>query len=136
VVRNQLIEQESQTDNQLSSDSNDNDQSQQQLIERFNRSMHENAELKDRTQHLEHVILQLQSETETIGDYIYLYQQQREQLQRRYQEKDDYIKQLTQDRFNLQKKIIRIRNFIHSKFKYNSITTINQTRSNKFIRIE
>jgi chromosome segregation ATPase len=66
--------------------------------------MHENAELKDRTQHLEHVILQLQSETETIGDYIYLYQQQREQLQRRYQEKDDYIKQLTQDRFNLQVK--------------------------------
>ena len=64
--------------------------------------MHENAELKDRTQHLEHVIQQLQSETETIGDYIYLYQQQREQLQRRYQEKDDYITQLTQDRFNLQ----------------------------------
>jgi hypothetical protein len=29
--------------------------------------MHENADLKDRTQHLEHVILQLQSETETIG---------------------------------------------------------------------
>jgi len=68
--------------------------------------MHENAELKDRTQHLEHVILQLQSETETIGDYIYLYQQQREQLQRRYQEKDDYIKQLTQDRFNLQVKFL------------------------------
>jgi len=68
--------------------------------------MHENAELKDRTQHLEHVILQLQSETETIGDYIYLYQQQREQLQRRYQEKDDYIKQLTQDRFSLQVKFL------------------------------
>jgi hypothetical protein len=118
--------------------------------------MHENVELKDRTQHLEHVILQLQSETETIGkrkslsfdylfsifvlklgDYIYLYQQQREQLQRRYQEKDDYIKQLTQDRFYLQvkflflfykknkknlcflylEKIIGIRNFTYSKFE-------------------
>jgi predicted RNase H-like nuclease (RuvC/YqgF family) len=82
--------------------------------------MHENAELKDHIQHLEHTILQLQSETETIGriksvffpkmnfsilkigDYIHLYQQQREQLQRRYQEKDDYIKQLTQDRIHLQ----------------------------------
>ena len=29
--------------------------------------MHENADLKDRIQQLEHVILQLQSETETIG---------------------------------------------------------------------
>lgn len=37
-----------------------------------------------------------------VGDYISLYQQQREQLHRRYQEKDDYIKQLTQDRLNLQ----------------------------------
>ena len=37
-----------------------------------------------------------------IGDYISLYQQQRLQLHRRYQEKDDYIKQLSQDRLNLQ----------------------------------
>ncbi len=37
-----------------------------------------------------------------IGDYIHLYQQQREQLQKRYQEKDEYIKQLTQDRIHLQ----------------------------------
>jgi hypothetical protein len=41
------------------------------LKERFNRAMHENADLKDRTQHLEHVILQLQSETETIGKKSY-----------------------------------------------------------------
>ncbi|CAF4331506.1 unnamed protein product, partial [Adineta steineri] len=67
--------------------------------------MRENIDLKDRIQNLDHVILQLQSETETIGDYIILYQQQREQLQKRYQEKDDYIKQLTQDRFDLQKKL-------------------------------
>jgi hypothetical protein len=37
-----------------------------------------------------------------IGDYISLYQQQRQQLHRRYQEKDDYIKQLTHDRLSLQ----------------------------------
>ncbi len=37
-----------------------------------------------------------------IGDYIHLYQQQREQLQKRYQEKDEHIKQLTQDRIHLQ----------------------------------
>ncbi|CAF1031218.1 unnamed protein product [Rotaria sordida] len=103
-------EQESQTEDQqsnlsLSFDANDNNQSQQQLFECLNESKCENADLKDRIQHLEHVILQLQSETETIGDYIYLYQQQREQLQKRYQEKDMHITQLTQDRFNLQKKL-------------------------------
>ena len=37
-----------------------------------------------------------------LGDYILLYQQQREQLQKRYQEKDELIRQLTQDRESLQ----------------------------------
>jgi len=77
----------------------------EKIIDRFNRAMRDNADLQDRTQQLEHLILQLQSETDTIGDYISLYQQQRQQLHRRYQEKDDYIKQLTQDRLNLQKKL-------------------------------
>lgn len=35
--------------------------------DRFNRAMRDNADLQDRTQQLEHLILQLQSETETIG---------------------------------------------------------------------
>ncbi|CAF1055234.1 unnamed protein product [Adineta steineri] len=77
----------------------------EKIIDRFNRAMRDNADLQDRTQQLEHLILQLQSETDTIGDYISLYQQQRHQLHRRYQEKDDYIKQLTQDRLNLQRKL-------------------------------
>lgn len=37
-----------------------------------------------------------------VGDYIHLYQQQREQLQKRYQEKDEIIQQLTAERENLQ----------------------------------
>ena len=90
--------------------------------------MRDNADLQDRTQQLEHLILQLQSETDTIGkkslhflmtqtvdlyigDYISLYQQQRQQLHRRYQEKDDYIKQLTHDRLGLQVKINLFRFF-------------------------
>ena len=69
--------------------------------------------------------MQLQSETETIGmekslrrylidrygfvgDYIHLYQQQREQLQKRYQEKDEIIQQLTAERENLQRKISNV----------------------------
>jgi predicted RNase H-like nuclease (RuvC/YqgF family) len=77
----------------------------EKIIDRFNRAMRDNADLQDRTQQLEHLILQLQSETDTIGDYISLYQQQRQHLHRRYQEKDDYIKQLTHDRLSLQRKL-------------------------------
>ncbi|CAM4895542.1 unnamed protein product [Rotaria socialis] len=103
-------EQPTQTDDQsmnlsLLKDINDNNQVQQMNLDQVNETMRENIDLKARIEHLEHVIQQLQSETETIGDYIYLYQQQREQLQKRYQEKDIYIQQLTHDRMSLQKKI-------------------------------
>ncbi len=36
--------------------------------------MHENAELKERIQDLEHTILQLQNETDTIGRIFFLIQ--------------------------------------------------------------
>ena len=39
----------------------------QMLEDKFNKVMKQNAELKEKNQELEHVILQLQSETETIG---------------------------------------------------------------------
>jgi len=38
------------------------------LKDRFNRAMRDNADLQDRAQQLEHLILQLQSETDTIGN--------------------------------------------------------------------
>ncbi|CAF3971853.1 unnamed protein product [Rotaria magnacalcarata] len=103
-------EQQTQTDDQsmnlsLLKDIDDNNQVQQMNLDRVNETMRENIDLKARIEHLEHVIQQLQSETETIGDYIYLYQQQREQLQKRYEEKDIYIQQLTHDRMSLQKKV-------------------------------
>jgi hypothetical protein len=44
----------------------------QQLQERFTRAMHENANLSDKNQQLEHLIMQLQSETDTIGIIIFL----------------------------------------------------------------
>lgn len=39
----------------------------QQLQERFTRAMSDNANLSDQNQQLEHLIMQLQSETDTIG---------------------------------------------------------------------
>jgi len=97
------------------------------IIDRFNRAMRDNADLQDRAQQLEHLILQLQSETDTIGDYISLYQQQRQQLHRRYQEKDDYIKQLTHDRLNLQRKLSELETLLVRGL--NSKTSIEDDKS-------
>jgi hypothetical protein len=57
--------------------------------------MNENAELKEKNQELEHVISQLQFETETIVDYITMYQLEREKLNKKYELKDEAIRSLS-----------------------------------------
>ena len=47
---------------------------------------------------LEHQVVQLQMETDTISDYIQLYQQQRAALNRRQQDKEAQMNQLLSDR--------------------------------------
>lgn len=55
----------------------------QQLEHKFTRTMEELASLNDEKQRLEHLVLQLQGETETIGEYVALYQRQRSLLAQR-----------------------------------------------------
>ena len=60
--------------------------------------MHEKAELEDQLQESEHRLTQLEGETETIGEYITLYQTQREALKAKFLEKDRLIQQLLQEK--------------------------------------
>lgn len=60
--------------------------------------MHEKAELEDQLQKSEHRLTQLEGETETIGEYVTLYQTQREALKAKFLEKDRLIQQLLQEK--------------------------------------
>ena len=64
--------------------------------------MRDKAELTDKADQLEHQVVQLQAETDTIGEYISLYHHQRALLQQRELQKNDYITQLAQDRTQMQ----------------------------------
>ncbi|KAF5275581.1 hypothetical protein FQA39_LY06693 [Lamprigera yunnana] len=75
------------------------------LEEKFTRTMADIANLIEEKQRLEHIVTQLQSETDTIGEYIALYQHQRGILQQRTQEKDVQLKRLAYDRENVRKKL-------------------------------
>lgn len=44
-----------------------------QLQEKFKDVVHKMADLTDEKQQLEHLVTQLQSETETIGNYIFTF---------------------------------------------------------------
>lgn len=62
-----------------------------QLEVKFTRTMKDIADLEDEKQRLEHLVMQLQDETETIGEYVTLYQHQRGILKQRALERDEQV---------------------------------------------
>ncbi|XP_018332805.1 golgin subfamily A member 2 [Agrilus planipennis] len=75
------------------------------LEEKFLQTMEEVANLTEEKHRLEHLVTQLQSETETIGEYVTLYQHQRAILQQRTLEKDEQLKKLQEDRTEVKSKL-------------------------------
>ncbi|KAL5285927.1 GOLGA2 family protein [Megaselia abdita] len=72
---------------------------------RFTKLMSEVADLTDDKQRLEHLVLQLQGETETIGEYISLYQTQRRVLKQRDYERSNYLQKIESERQELLRKM-------------------------------
>ncbi|KAG9477676.1 hypothetical protein GDO78_012926 [Eleutherodactylus coqui] len=75
---------------------------------RFTDLMQERVELKDRVEELEHRCIQLSGETDTIGEYIALYQSQRAILKQRHSEKEEYISRLAQDKEEMKAKLLEL----------------------------
>lgn len=82
------------------------------LQARFKRTMNEIADLTEEKQRLEHLVLQLQSETETIGEYIALYQTQRRLLKRREIEKDIQLHRIAADRQDMKEKLKQLNGLV------------------------
>lgn len=83
-----------------------------QLEVKFRKVMEDVANLQDEKQSLEHVVLQLQGETETIGAYITLYQHQRAVLKQRALEKEEQLKRLSADREEMKRKLEQLNNLV------------------------
>lgn len=75
------------------------------IEEKYTKVMRDKADLCDRNDELEHIVLQLQGESDTIGEYISLYHHQRALLQQREAQKNDYISHLARDREEIQGKL-------------------------------
>lgn len=83
-----------------------------QLEEKFTKTMYDIANLQEEKQRLEHLVLQLQGETETIGEYITLYQHQRGILKQRKLESEEQIRQLEIDRTLIKSKLNQLNDLI------------------------
>ncbi|VEN41798.1 unnamed protein product [Callosobruchus maculatus] len=87
------------------------------LEDKLKRTMDSIADLTDEKQRLEHLVLQLQGETETIGEYVALYQHQRMMLKQRAVEKDHQLKQLATDREQMKMKLEKLNELIRKLFQ-------------------
>ena len=107
-------------DDQSPIDSNHNDQwtvldreaAMKHLEAKFLKTMEDIANLTEEKQRLEHLVLQLQGETETIGEYVALYQYQRSLLKQKAIEKDQQLSQLATDREQMKNKLEKLNELV------------------------
>ncbi|XP_026209901.1 golgin subfamily A member 2 isoform X1 [Anabas testudineus] len=84
----------------------------EKLQHRFTSLMQEKADLKERVEELEHRCIQLSGETDTIGEYIALYQSQRAIMKQKHQEKEQYISMLAQDKEEMKAKLAELQDLV------------------------
>ncbi|XP_074546259.1 golgin subfamily A member 2 isoform X1 [Halichoeres trimaculatus] len=84
----------------------------EKLQHRFTSLMQEKADLKERVEELEHRCIQLSGETDTIGEYIALYQSQRAIMKQKHQEKEQYISMLAQDKEEMKAKLVDLQDLV------------------------
>eukprot|EP00116_Pleurobrachia_bachei_P015501 sb/3475763/ len=74
--------------------------------------MKDNANLIERMKDIEHQNTLLEGETDTIGEYIALYQSQRQALRTQFRQKDDFISQLLTERSDMQGRISKLQQLV------------------------
>ncbi|XP_047228905.1 golgin subfamily A member 2 isoform X2 [Girardinichthys multiradiatus] len=84
----------------------------EKLQQRFTSLMQEKVDLKERVEELEHRCIQLSGETDTIGEYIALYQSQRAIMKQKHQEKEQYISMLAQDKEEMKAKLAELQDLV------------------------
>jgi len=98
--------------NSQTNSSVDNFESMKQLENRFMAAMEQLAELSSDKEQLEHLVERLQEETETIGDYVIMYQHQRKMQKMKIQEKEEQVVQLARDRAELLTKLTQLQELV------------------------
>lgn len=83
-----------------------------QLQKRYKSAMDSKANLSDRIEQLEHMNMRLESETETIGEYIALYQTQRQAMKDKFVEKDEIINRISKEHGRMQSKVSQLHQLV------------------------
>ena len=91
------------------------------MEQKLKQAMEKVADLSSEKEHLEHTIVRLQDETDTVGEYITIYQYQRAQQKAQMQEKDEYIHSIARDREELKQKLAQLQGLLNKYLGPNEI---------------
>ncbi|KAL7300872.1 hypothetical protein TKK_0006427 [Trichogramma kaykai] len=89
------------------------------LEKKFTESMKKLADVVDEKQKLEHLVLQLQGETETIGEYVSLYQKQRAVLNEKAKERENTFRVVLEQRNQQQEQLHKLKLLVAELLKSN-----------------
>ncbi|XP_053416690.1 golgin subfamily A member 2 isoform X2 [Nycticebus coucang] len=84
----------------------------EKLENHFMKVMQEKADLKEQVEGLEHRCIQLSGETDTIGEYVTLYQCQRLALKKRQQENEEYVSRMAQEKEEMKVKLLELQELV------------------------
>ncbi|VIO93908.1 Uncharacterized protein BM_BM3802 [Brugia malayi] len=76
-----------------------------ELEARFTRAMLQVADLAEEKERLQHIVMQLETENDTIGDYVTLYQHQRKKINERMREREEAVAKLSFEKEQTQQKL-------------------------------
>ena len=80
--------------------------------QKFSQAMQKIAELSAEKEQLEHLIVRLQDETDTVGEYITIYQHQRAKQKEQLQEKEYQLQAVARDREELRSKLTQLQELL------------------------
>uniref|UniRef100_A0A915PY38 Golgin subfamily A conserved domain-containing protein n=1 Tax=Setaria digitata TaxID=48799 RepID=A0A915PY38_9BILA len=80
-----------------------------ELESRFTQAMRQVADLAEEKEQLQHIIMQLETENDTIGDYVTLYQHQRKKINERMREREEAVAKLSFEKEQMQLKLDELR---------------------------
>uniref|UniRef100_A0A8C5VS57 Golgin A2 n=1 Tax=Microcebus murinus TaxID=30608 RepID=A0A8C5VS57_MICMU len=84
----------------------------EKLQNRFVELMREKVDLKEQVDELEHRCIQLAGETETIGEYVTLYQYQRAALKKQQHENEEYVREMAREKEDMKAKMLELQGLV------------------------
>merc|ERR1719215_142363 len=82
------------------------------IEQKLKQAMQRIADLSSEKEQLEHIVIRLQDETDTVGEYITIYQYQRAQQKAQLHEKEQQLHSVAQDREELKQKLAQLQGLL------------------------